>query len=311
MSSNTENDKKVAQIDINLNVDFKKYFVLSEIDHKWGFVISDVGHCKVLPYSNYPPDGHPTSHMFSWDKGRVLNEYQLVLIMDGQGIYEGASTGAKNLNSGDAIILFPGEWHRYKPLKKMGWTEIWIGFYGEMADIVMQNSFFQKENPIVNNCSNILIRNLYSSIFQLAMDEPFGYQKTSSGLCLQLIAEIHNLQNKKNSIVGDDSNISKVKYLMNKNIDRSINLKNFCLNNGISYSKFRADFKYQTGLAPLQYFILLKIEKAKYLFKTTDLKAKQIAYQLGFSSEHYFCRLFKSKTGMTTKEFKENSSVIN
>ena len=90
---------------------------------------------------------------------------------------------------------------------------------------------------------------------------------------------------------------------MHKKIDEAIDFNLFCKNNRISYSKFRADFKFQTGFAPLQYFLHLKTEKAKDLPKNTDLKAKEIAFKLGFQSEHYFGRIFKIKTGLTPHQF--------
>ena len=91
---------------------------------------------------------------------------------------------------------------------------------------------------------------------------------------------------------------------MNEKIDQEIDFKIIARNLGISYSKFRSDFKRQTGLPPMQYFLLLKIEKAKNLLLNTDIYSKQIAYDLGFESEHYFYRLFKQKTGMTPAQFR-------
>ncbi|WP_147676530.1 AraC family transcriptional regulator [Algibacter pacificus] len=311
MIKNTDIDKKIAQIDNVLKSEFKKYFVHSDLDFKWGMVISDIGHASVPPNSQYPPKGHPTSHMFSWDRGRVLNEYQIVLITHGKGVLENAHTGIININRGDVFVLFPGEWHRYKPVLNTGWTEVWVGFHGSIPDIIMKDCFLKKSYPVIPNSASMLVMNLFTSIFQLAIDEPFGYQKTISSICMQLIAEIQNNQNRKSVTEVDNSIISKAKYVMQKKIDKTFDLELFCQSNRISYSKFRSDFKYQTGLAPMQYFILLKIEKAKFLIRNTDLKAKEIAFQLGFNSEHYFCRLFKKKTGFSTKEYKLNTGGFN
>jgi AraC-like DNA-binding protein len=79
---------------------------------------------------------------------------------------------------------------------------------------------------------------------------------------------------------------------------------------GISYSTFRRDFKRQTGLSPLQYHLLLKIEKAKELLINTELKAKEIAYKLGFDSDYYFCRLFKQKTGISPAQFRAQRRAL-
>jgi len=31
------------------------------------------------------------------------------------------------------MLLFPGEWHRYRPRRAVGWDECWISFRGPIA----------------------------------------------------------------------------------------------------------------------------------------------------------------------------------
>ncbi len=286
--------------------EFKKYLPISDLDYKWGLVVNDVGFSQIPKNSEYPPKGHPGTHMFSWESGRILNGYHFVLIAEGEGVFESQSAAEIPVNAGDGFILFPGEWHRYKPLKKAGWTESWIGFSGHFAESIMQEHFFKKEQPVIRNCATMLIQNLIKSVFQLIREEPLGYQRTASGVCIQLMAEICNIQKAAETPGLSSSLISKAKYLMNKKINERIDFHLFCKNHGISYSKFRADFKHQTGFPPLQYFLQLKIEKAKDLLLNTDLKAKEIAFQLGFQSENYFGRIFKLKTGCSPHHSRKN-----
>jgi AraC-like DNA-binding protein len=308
MNSNREFDKNTPLFDIRNQTTFKRYLTLSELDLRWGFTINDLGHNQIEKNFNYPTKGHPGTHMFSWETGRKLNEYSFVLITEGKGIFESESAGFQDINAGDGFILFPGEWHRYSPLKETGWTESWVGFKGKIAETVMKNSFFSKTRPIIHNCANLLIVNLFNALFHLIAEEPFGYQRTASGVCLQLMAEICNVQKGSDVDIQSSSLISKAKYLMHKKINSNIDFCSFCKDYNISYSKFRADFKQQTGFAPFQYFLLLKVEKAKELLISTDMRIKQIAFHLGFKSDHYFSRLFKSKTKVTPKDFRESKT---
>lgn len=309
MHLNTETDKIIAQNDISKS-NFNKYLIISELDKKWGFIINDTG-CTVYPKnSEYPAKGHPRSHMFSWKSGRVLNEYHFVLISNGTGIFESKSAGKRKINEGDAFLLFPGEWHRYKPLKYTGWTEHWVGFSGEMADLLMKDFFFKKENPVVPNFNNQLVSKLFQTLYHLIQEEPYGFQRTASGICIQLMAEVCNTQ--LGLGLKHESPISHAKHVMNAKIDDQIDFHILAKNLGISYSKFRSDFKRLTGLPPLQYFLLLKIEKAKNLLINTDSSSKQIAYELGFESDFYFCRLFKKKIGISPQKFRmKNQNLVN
>jgi len=310
MDLNRENDKYIPLFDITFKTAFKKYLPASDLDLQWGLIINDLGLNRISKNSDYPTKGHPGTHMFSWETGRILNEYHFVLITNGEGIFESKSAGQKNIYAGSGFLLFPGEWHRYKPLKETGWTEIWVGFSGPIADIVINTTFFSKNQPIIQKCANMLVLNLLKSLFQLVDEEPFGYQRTASGVCLQLLAEICNVQKGSEVNIQANSLISKAKYLMHKKIDEGIDFHSFCDNHGISYSKFRSDFKKQTGFAPLQYFLLVKIEKAKSLLNNTDLSAKQVAFKLGFKSDHYFGRIFKLRTGFTPQVFRSRNRTI-
>lgn len=302
MQVNTESDKRIAQNDISKS-NFKKYLVISELDRKWGFIVNDAGNAIYPKDSDYPTKGHPGTHMFSWKVGRILNEYHFVMITEGEGVFESKSAGKQKINEGDAFLLFPGEWHRYKPLEATGWTEHWVGFSGEIAELMMKEYFFKKENPIASNFNNQLTTKLFKTLHQLIKEEPFGFQRTASGICIQLMAEFCNTQNGLG--LKHESPISRAKHIMNGKIDENIDFEILAKNLGISYSKFRSDFKRQTGLPPLQYFLLLKIEKAKGLLLNTKLNSKQIACDLGFESDFYFCRLFKKKTGRSPKQFRD------
>lgn len=285
-------------------ISLKKYLPISNIDNKWGFVVNDVGNTIIKKGSDYPTKGHPCTHMFSWETGRSLDEYHFVLITEGKGIFESKSAGIKNINAGDGFLLFPGEWHRYAPLKQTGWSENWIGFSGKIPDLIITDYFFEKKQPVIRNCATLQILNNFEVLFQLVREEPFGFQRIASGVCLQLIAEVYNKKQSIKQLDQQNSIFLKTKHIIHKRIEERIDFQIMAKNLGISYSKFRRDFKRQTGLAPLQYHLLLKVEKAKELLINTELKAIEIAYKLGFDSDHYFCRLFKQKTGTSPAQFR-------
>ncbi len=282
---------------------YRKYLMIFDHDEKWGFYVNSLGSKKIEKEDEYPSKGHPGSHMFNWEKGRILNEFQFVLITKGEGIFESRETGRRKISGGDGFLLFPGVWHRYKPQKNTGWTEQWLGFSGSLAKQFLSNGFFNPQQAIIQKCNRPAILSYFDSLFRLFNNEPFGYQRLASGICMQLMAELYNIQQ-----IRDEDNlntmVSRTKQLMYKQIHLSINLEDIASEFGVSYSKFRADFKKQTGTSPLQYFLLLKIERSKELLLRTNKTQKEIAYTLGFESDYYFNRLFKQKTGLTPKEFR-------
>ncbi|NJK94276.1 MAG: hypothetical protein HC905_04440 [Bacteroidales bacterium] len=118
--------------------DYFKYLTQSLEDKTSGFYLTVGGHAHVPPGKEYPPDGHPSGYNFNWNKGRILQEYQINYITEGEGIMETAE-GEFLIKEGSVILIRPNMWHRYKPLKERGWMEHYVGFKGEFAARIIDN----------------------------------------------------------------------------------------------------------------------------------------------------------------------------
>jgi len=69
---------------------------------------------------------------------------------------------------------------------------------------------------------------------------------------------------------------------------------------------FSALFKETIGDSPKHYLVLERIRKAKHLLMEIET-VEAVAAKLGYTSTHYFCRNFKSITGLTPTEFRRRS----
>lgn len=278
-------------------------------DKKWGFYVNNLGRTVIEPNREYPSKDHPDNYVFTWDKGRILDEFHVVLITKGEGVFESKATGEMKISDGDVFLLFPGVWHRYKPKKNIGWTERWVGFSGEIANQLLSNGFFKPDEPLISKCNKPAVLNHFYGLFKLFDEESFGFQRLASGVCIQLMAELYNIKNGGNNIKNLNSMVSRAKGMMYMNINTSLDLIRMASELGVSYSKFRLDFKKQTGVSPLQYYLFLKVEKSKELLLNTHKTQKEIAYELGFESDYYFNRQFKQKTGLAPGKFRNLSKV--
>lgn len=68
-------------------------------------------------------------------------------------------------------------------------------------------------------------------------------------------------------------------------------------------------FKKECGVTITQYIRTQRVHEAELLIKTTDSPILEIAESLGFSSQNYFCNVFKSETGMTPSQYKAKSEL--
>ena len=72
----------------------------------------------------------------------------------------------------------------------------------------------------------------------------------------------------------------------------------------ISPSHFFAVFKRQTGFAPLDFFIRLRMQRGCELLDSTSLSIKETAAALGYDDPFYFSRLFKAVSGLAPTDYR-------
>ncbi|NHE55518.1 helix-turn-helix domain-containing protein [Cyclobacterium plantarum] len=74
---------------------------------------------------------------------------------------------------------------------------------------------------------------------------------------------------------------------------------------GLPYSRLSHLFSSMEGMSIEQYFIGLKIEKAKEWLSYESMNISEIAWSLDYSSVQHFSAQFKKVTGLTPSQFKK------
>lgn len=288
---------------------FFRYLTSSEEDKQWGLYLTVAGSYTSPPLTPYPKTDHPTGYHFDWQTGRILNEYQIILITEGSGILQ-VGLGEYEIKPGTILIIRPGVKHRYKPNPKTGWTENYLGFKGDLADHFMNRVETITNYPILYHCVQYEFFDCYQKIFELVSDQKPSYQKISSGLLLKLLGYISSHKHSE-QFAGKqvDQLVNDLKNYMWENVNQNIDLKEFCRAQSVSYSYMRKAFKLYTGISPHQYFLDLKIMRAQELLVSTEKPIKEITYKLGFESIQYFSRLFKLKTGISPSSQRSNHNM--
>lgn len=73
---------------------------------------------------------------------------------------------------------------------------------------------------------------------------------------------------------------------------------------GLSTGYFATKFRNTTGLSPLRFLNLRRIQAALSTIRTTSLPMGAIAADLGFSSQSHFTRVFREYTGLTPARYR-------
>lgn len=283
-----------------------KYLLANERDALWGLTVSTVGYEEILPGDAYPTRGHADGYYFEINRGRELNEYQLLYITEGEGVFHSTTVKEAPIREGDLFLLFPGEWHSYHPNPRIGWKSYWIGFKGRNMDDRVRAGFLSPSKPIYHVGFSDAIVRLYKKAYESAVEEAAYSQQLMAGIVNHLIGMMYskerNIQLSRNQAHVDM--ISKARLRIREALESELTIQQVAEELGISYSNFRKLFKEHTGISPAIYQQDLRLQRAKELLSTTNLSVKEIAYRLNFDSPDYFSAKFKAKTGRRPSELR-------
>ena len=288
--------------------DFYKYL---QVNQEYAFeelVVHNAGHTHIKPDTVYPPGRHPDHHHFSFGQGRVIDEYQLIYITAGKGILQTQSGGKFEIGAGDGFLLFPGEWHRYKPDIRSGWTENWVGFKGNNSFLQSSEHLLSRESPMFSiGMDDRLIRQ-FSNIFEMVKSDFVGAEYVLSGSVIFLIGHIlTHLKRKELKITSQtDEIIMTAKSLLESRFSEKVNLEDIADHLNISYVWFRTYFKKHTGFSPYDYLLNIRINHARLLLKNSNSSVKEISQSSGFESQQQFSKTFKKKTGLSPVQFRNH-----
>ena len=87
--------------------------------------------------------------------------------------------------------------------------------------------------------------------------------------------------------------LSEILSYMNKRITDPVTIEEICREFYISRSSLQALFRTHLNTSPKNYLLNIKLQKSKELIRENEYTISEIAYRLGFSSIHYFSRLFR------------------
>lgn len=113
-------------------------------------------------------------------------------------------------------------------------------------------------------------------------------------------------QIRKDSIQQNEIDpIQMAKKWIRMNLGVNITIEKIAREIPMNPTYFCEYFKSQTGVTILDYVTKTRLEKAKELLVTTDLKIYDIAEQVGYADTKYFSKLFKKYYGEVPSKFKE------
>lgn len=287
-----------------------KYLQPSARDLSWGVAVTTIGGQYIESNAPYPANGHPDNHLFGNDGRRTLNEYQIVYIARGRGVFESASYSRTTVEAGTLLLLFPGEWHSYRPDIETGWEEYWVGFNGRGMDELIKSGFFTFKQCIFHTSDYKGTSQIFNDIYNCLEQSAPGAAQYASGLVQMLLGRIaYESQNKTHCNSLTARTINQAKRMITSDIYAEKSIEDIAEILGIGYSYFRREFRRICGIPPGEYRQQHRLQRAKELLISSTDSIAQIAMELKFDSAGEFSTFFRKREGIPPLEYRKTYNL--
>lgn len=283
----------------NQSETFSRYLPPDSKSEKWGFRLIDAGRQNISPGADYPFHMHPLTYLFEPSGKRTLKEFQIVTITSGSGSFESSSLKKTRVTAGDTFLLFPGEWHRYRPSLKTGWSEYWLGFEGSDAERIMKSFFNPSMSLYRGSYTGELIKLFDQLLYWLRNPQPGSEQILASHIPMLLALLRAGSLTPPHTGINEDQIVLEGKAKLLQNIAQKTDLEKLANEIGVSYSSFRSLFRKHTGYSPRAFENLIKLNRSKDMLLSGNENVSTTAEALGYTSVHYFSRAFKKHFGQS------------
>ncbi|MDE6030160.1 MAG: AraC family transcriptional regulator [Oscillospiraceae bacterium] len=100
--------------------------------------------------------------------------------------------------------------------------------------------------------------------------------------------------------------MQKMLSFINENYSNDISLNDIAQSASISKSEASRCFQSYLNTSPVNYLLNFRVQKAMQLLRSTEMTVEAIALECRFGSAAYFCKLFRSRTGLTPKQYRRS-----
>lgn len=291
------------------------YFEVGEREIGTGLYLTSVGWGGVSAGESYPAPGHPEDYDFSWTRGRLLTDTALVFIGTGKGEFE-TREGKSTWLPGQAVLLPPGMWHRYRPLRDSGWTEYWVTFSGELTGRLWQ----QWEGALAIQPMPVRSPSAFARDFERFIgtvmraargtdDHAKPQPLTWLAAGLDLLGRFVEEHLEDNPVSPGGGVVDHALRFIRNHCHRPLTVQQVAAAVGVTRRTLERKFAEAAGRSPRQELEWLRVQRARKMLLETRRPIKEIAYQCGFRESRGLIRGCHRWLGVAPGKLREESGA--
>ena len=251
--------------------------------------------------------GIQTYDKFEIYQYKVLQNFVLHLVMDGEGFFE--INGQKYpLNKGEGYIIRNSDNVLYYPKANNPWTTYWIGLKGDKLEEYLNGTLLKNEHVIKfhpNGKTQEVIKNICETtqMNESNLPDEFWY-KSQLYLLFNYIKKEFSVKNNTNSLTSKE--LAEVAYhYIYTNYMNEISIEEVAEYLAVSRSYLYKLFKKKYDFSPQQFLLDRRLTVAASMLLTTDDTISTISQKVSFHDPLYFSKSFSNYYDLSPSKFRE------
>ena len=226
---------------------------------------------------------------------RNRSSHGLVCFLEGESLFEFADRKSILVKAGQIIYL--PKFSNYNSTDAPGAICIAVNF--DLADKALTfDPFVTKVDP----------GKKYTTYFEKILNQwssqAAGYSSGCLGTLYTIIYHLHqNRQQEYQSSAHVRMLENSVDYINSHITDPGLTVEKVANRANISPEYLRKLFKAEYGVAPKEYILNKRLDRAKTMIECGDIRLGNIPFECGFTEYSYFARVFKRRLGISPHQY--------
>jgi len=245
------------------------------------------------------------SHLVERTRGAATT--LLILCLRGVGWVQHAGE-ARNVGAGDLVWLPAGEAHAYGADPENPWTIVWAHFTGDEVGAWRQLlGAAGAVRPHVQHLPDDRMDEIALDQVYAALERGFSIRHqvaAAAALRHALSTVVHLAHTPRDARSAHERVVVSIEALR-RDWQRPHSLDELAAAAHVSVAHYSALFRRQTGFAPIDFVIRLRVQHACRLLDTTELSIGEIAERVGYPDPYYFTRCFRRVMGRAPRLYRK------
>lgn len=242
---------------------------------------------------------------------QVLDYHLVHYVVSGRGTFRCMGT-EYHLEKGSSFFIFPGELVSYASDPSDPWFYRWIGFKGTECDTLLSGIGISQHKPVTTTKSQRKMSALFHQVQQTLRKRQPHCDMQSQGYMRLILAEYGQDTNHdpifKEEASGIQQQVEQAIRWLTLQYHQPISIESMAHSLGYHRTHLSKMFKQHTGMAPMNFLLKIRMERAKILL-LESLTIEQVASSVGFGDPLYFSKQFKKWFGRSPSEYRQDQTT--